>query len=67
MSNANDPAFPVDYAYEHPGLTKREWLAGLAMQGLLCNSVTNPVLEVASHAIRHADELIAELAKEAGK
>lgn len=36
---ANDPAFPhPSGAQGCDGLTKREWFAGMALQGLLANS-----------------------------
>lgn len=36
----NEPAYPFvsEDGYPHVGLTKREYFAGLAMQGLLSNS-----------------------------
>lgn len=40
MENSNQPAFPPNAGWEHPevkGLTKREYFAGLALQGLLSN------------------------------
>lgn len=52
------------------GLTKREYLAGLAMQGMLANSYTNghtpPLSEASRHeialcAVEQADALIAYL------
>lgn len=61
------PGAPEDYA----GLTKRELFAMTAMQGLLANPyyaqevadrATNGTL--ASAAVWHADQLLAELAKE---
>lgn len=82
MSNANDMAFPV--APEHApnnsmqfGLTKREYIAAMAMQGLLSNpggpiqvnascgwSLTNCTREdVAGAACRFADALLAELSE----
>ena len=51
------------------GLTKREYFAGLAMQGLLSNSSIVDIhsgLEitwVAEHATRQADELLKQLEK----
>ena len=39
------------------GLTKREYLAGLAMQGLLGNPI-HSYKDVAQRAINHADELL---------
>lgn len=69
--NAKLEAFPVvidaergDYS---PGLTKRELLAAMAMQGMSGN---NSVFEgvgaafVAEAAVEMADALLAELAKE---
>lgn len=57
-------AFPTG-AEGDPGLTKREWLAGLAMQGVCSNehhSMTN-FGTVAGWAVKQADALLAELAK----
>lgn len=36
IDRANAPAFPVPTPHSDTGLTVREWLAGQAMQGLLC-------------------------------
>jgi len=44
------------------GLTKREVLAALAMQGLLANSFRNEK-SIAEEAVTYADNLIAELEK----
>lgn len=73
MSNSNEPAYPTATM---PGLTKRELLAAMAMQGLLANadairSTTTkaPVLEIrpseamARASVNYADALLAELAK----
>lgn len=66
------PAFP---AYEHIGLTKREWFAGMVIQGLLGGSAVDMqfadlagnVLDcrplLASDAVKMADAMIAELNK----
>ncbi len=57
-------AFPHDYLHI-PGLTKREWYAGLAMQGAMAADVD----DVASHddialaAVRQADALLAALTR----
>lgn len=50
------------------GLTKREYFAAVAMQGM-CSEMQNPALQgspsnVAQEAVRFADALIAELNKE---
>jgi len=57
--------------YTTPGLTKREYFAGLAMQGLLHNFRDNGMYEhskshpmVSKESVRCADSLIAELNKE---
>lgn len=69
--SGSDCAFPVigeDVRYW--GLTKREYLAGLAMQGLLANpSVHNSNLTpegTAIESLQYTDALLAELAKEDG-
>lgn len=46
------------------GLTKREMIAALALQGLLTNGETALRYELAAHyAVEHADALLEELAK----
>ena len=47
-----------------PGLSKREWFAGLALQGLLANS-SEPFRQI-EDAVYYADALIKELEKEEG-
>ena len=62
-----------EYAFPGPavgGLTKREWLAGLVMQGLM--SIREVVDEnteicIARLAVSQADVLLEELAKEGAK
>ena len=50
---------------EFLGLTKREYFAGLAMQGLLANNreevMTQNEEELAKLAINHADEILKQL------
>ena len=66
MSNANLPAFPlteetagIDY---YKGLTKREYFAGLAMQGNLANTKNWASREaIARESVKDADALIAAL------
>ena len=72
MTRPNEPAFPgLDEALAM-GLTKREWFAGLAMQGLLANQRMTEIFQkaipnweqpVATASLIMADALIAELAK----
>lgn len=47
MSEASEPAFPIvastgdprDGVYTASGLTKREWFAGMALQGMIASCV----------------------------
>ncbi len=63
MSNSEEGAFPSDSrdSKKFSGLTKREYFAGLAMQGMLSS------IEVidfdAELAVTFADDLLAELSK----
>ena len=76
----NAPVYPIDEGYEiiaNAGLTKREWFAGLAMQGLLSNPNLTTIMAEAAKieghgkpqkiyarlAVEDADALIAELNK----
>jgi hypothetical protein len=71
--SANEPAFPaVDYISQdgkvNPrGLTKREYFAAKALQGLIATPVVrdNTIDGHARSAVKYADALIAELAKAA--
>lgn len=60
-SYADQITFPV----LEGGLTKREYFAGLAMQGLLANQYVGgngqPVLNIAIDAVEYADALIEAL------
>ena len=67
MNNADRPAAPIeceifDDSGDNVGLTKREHLAGLAMQALISDSSLSPS-EVSKLAIDYADALLAELDK----
>lgn len=78
MSNANTPAFPVSARdrenYEAGqyvprgifGLTKREYFAALAMQGLCADPTSEAIPQkfIARSAVELADALIAELEKQ---
>jgi hypothetical protein len=64
MSN-NDPVYPIPGGGAvHIGLTKLEYFAGLAMQGLLANSYSNGANQPLSEASRHE---ISELAVDQAK
>ena len=56
---ADIPTIPSREVY---GLTKREYFAGLAMQGLLSNGTTGqPISDIARKCIRLTDALLEEL------
>lgn len=66
MTLPNEPAFPLyGPAGEATGLTKREYFAGLAMQGLQAHPLTgeNTTLWIAATSVEMADALLAELQK----
>jgi hypothetical protein len=49
------------------GLTKREWFAGMALQGLLANHENRTSYEaIAVDAIRYSDALLKQLAESDG-
>lgn len=72
MENKNLPAFASvaisgENGYQQDGLTKREYFAGLAMQGLLSNPKqidTTNFKWIAEHALGYADELLEQLEKQ---
>ena len=66
MNESNMPAFPSHGTMGEvveTGLTKREYFAGLAMQGMNANAefTQNTAAERASFAVTDADALLAEL------
>jgi hypothetical protein len=81
MENKNQPAYPRIYEFSSklnndfendPGLTKREKIAAMAMQGLLANPDYNcpsdpkklpTTTSFAKAALHYADALLAELEK----
>jgi hypothetical protein len=77
MSNADKPAFPrmvemnwyestERYQVEtEGGMTKLEYFAGLAMQGILAEGNLHG-REVVTNALWYAHEMLAELEKEKG-
>lgn len=68
-TDGKDAAFASDGEYDMYGLTKREYFAAVAMQGLLacphqmCGDIENQT----GLAVEYADRLIAELNKEPTK
>ena len=79
-TNPNDQAFARpysrendgDHCFDQPGLTKREYFAAMAMQGLLANAEQWKYMgtqsldfknEIRGLAVEFADALIAELNK----
>lgn len=73
MKNSEQPINPVPYvsqdgSIQHDvfmGLTKREYFAGLAMQGILSNNLLEPNKSTVEYAaklsISAADELLKQL------
>ena len=69
MENGNVPAHPIQYQdgwnENETGLSKREYFAGLAMQGILANQTLTSKLcsQVAKWSVEMSDALLAELEK----
>lgn len=72
--NANYPAFPIvnpETGTLYDGLTKREYFAGLAMQGLISSFTEKASIgmwgsemeQTTECAVRYADALLLELSK----
>jgi hypothetical protein len=74
QNNSTSPAFPhleVDLMERplqlHPGLTKREYFAGIAMQGYCANYhcwQEKTADQVAALSLQYADALLKELSNE---
>jgi hypothetical protein len=77
MTNANESIAPtmqavynnqskgVDYSWNNFGLTKREYFASVALQGILANTTrTESYEDAAIFSIGYADALINELNKQ---
>ena len=67
MTNAVDPIFPRfvklgDCSKHDAGLTKREYFAAMAMQGILARVSWHADM-ISNESVKQADALIAELAK----
>jgi hypothetical protein len=71
MENGKQPITPINYdaAYNSEGLTKREYFAGLAMQGILASNTEGlahgyiDMSGIIQSAVRASDALLAELEK----
>lgn len=69
-SNANEPINPIrgkmQGEKDFKGLTKREYFAGLALQGLLASGrrATDEPWKIAEAAVKQADYVISELEKQ---
>ena len=66
MTNANDPTSPTGQNQSGTGLTKREYFAAMAMQGLCANYLRENVTgwgigDYAIEAVELADSLIMAL------
>ncbi|WP_417436467.1 hypothetical protein [Idiomarina abyssalis] len=70
MTNADMPAMPVmdesDWG-QHYGLTKREYFAGLAMQGLLASGKFQVDGELSREAWSAADQMLWQQEQEKNK
>ncbi len=67
MTNGNSPisiVFDADGTIVHKGLTKREYFAAMAIQGLLARQTKGSISEYADLAVCQADALISELNKQ---
>jgi hypothetical protein len=64
MENGKESAFPL-VGYRGTGLTKREYFAGLAMQGMFSQHgfLLKDTVELAEIAVKCADELLKQLDK----
>lgn len=55
---------PKDYLYPMEGLTKREYFAGLALQGILAGDTNQRFsMDNVQSAVEYADKLLKELRK----
>ena len=61
----NEPINIVEYNnnYISTGLTKREYFAAMAMQGLLAGNASDSIEDASKYAVKAADALIEELNK----
>lgn len=56
-----DPAYPHPQGCTYPGITIRQWYAGLAMQGLMANHEFSTKSEeaITTYAFQQADSMLA--------
>jgi hypothetical protein len=61
----NEPIHTIEYNnnYISYGLTKREYFAAMAMQGLLSDYESESIEDYSKYAVQLADTLIEELSK----
>jgi hypothetical protein len=64
-TNPNEPIHTIEYNnnYISNGLTKREYFAVMALQGLLADRKLGSIQEHAEYAVKLAEALIEELSK----
>lgn len=61
MDDITMPAFPSGDNFCHEGMSYRQWLAGLFVQGIMIHGIPfecRSEIDVARVAIKHADALI---------
>ncbi len=63
ITNIGDCEKAINYNTDTPGLTKREYLSAMALQGLMANPdwTSNTISSIAEVSVKAADALIAEL------
>ena len=64
-TNPDEPIQTIEYNnnYISNGLTKREYFAAMAMQGLLSDYESESIEDYSKYAVQLADTLIEELSK----
>jgi hypothetical protein len=70
IENRNNSVYAIPEQVYHPGMSYREWLAGIALQGMMCygfqpftDAVPKGAFDYPKAAIAMADALIEELNK----
>ena len=67
MTVSEDSAYPSTSSDDSSGLTKREYFAAMALQGILTNAeflIRSRDTPIEQKAVNFADKLIAELSKD---